>query len=609
MKKKKNLLYFVIAAIFTLALIIFVIGYVFFLNPSPQIQEIGYFNDFIKLIETKQISSVVLSKTKAFFFTTAAKKMFSVTIPNSSYIVDLLINQKIPVKLSDNSILVTNSNYESNISIFLKSITRIISSLMSVIFFFPIFFSMNKGALSSDDEINSNNMISFQDVIGMRREKYELQEVINLINSSSQNDMQCQVPKGVLLSGPPGNGKTYLAKACAGECKGQFLFASASEFIQMYVGVGPARVRKLFNTARSYDGFSIIYIDEIDALGSRDKHSSQSGGASEYQATINQLLVEMDGFDSKEKILVILSTNQPESLDKALIRSGRVDRKISVENPRLFDRELLIEHLLKNTETALDVNSNRIAKAITGFSRADITTLVNEAKLYALRENSKVVNANHFELAKDRMMLGIEKDKSMSSKKELYNTAYHEIGHAFMICKYEKVLSPLYKITILPRGQALGVTIREGKESVSETKEELEANIMVALAGRACEIIFFGNNNLTSGCSSDLNYAKQLAERYVIYGMDESYGVGFINMNRYHSDRQNDIISYQSDALINHLNKRTMEIIKENKALIGHCAEVLYQKETLTGQELKSLIENIEHLPVIFSISQSVSFN
>jgi cell division protease FtsH len=381
-------------------------------------------------------------------------------------------------------------------------------------------FGKSKARLLGEDQVS----VSFADVAGVEEAKEEVSEIVDFLKDPSKfQRLGGKIPKGVLMVGPPGTGKTLLAKAIAGEAKVPFFTISGSDFVEMFVGVGASRVRDMFDQAKK-QAPCIIFIDELDAVG-RHRGAGLGGGHDEREQTLNQMLVEMDGFEGNEGIIVIAATNRPDVLDPALLRPGRFDRQVVVPLPDIRGRELILKVHMRKVPLDDDVKPNVIARGTPGFSGADLANLVNEAALFAARGNNRVVSMEEFEKAKDKIMMGTERRSMVMSEKEKLNTAYHEAGHAldgYLVPDHD----PVHKVTIIPRGRALGVTMylpEEDKYSIS--KEKLESQISSLFGGRLAEEMTLGSEGVTTGASNDIERATEIARNMVTkWGLSERLG-------------------------------------------------------------------------------------
>ncbi len=369
-----------------------------------------------------------------------------------------------------------------------------------------------------------NQKVTFDDVAGIDEAQEELAEIVDFLRDPGKfHRLGGKIPRGVLLTGSPGTGKTLLARAIAGEANVPFFSISGSDFVEMFVGVGASRVRDMFEQGRK-NAPCIIFIDEIDAVG-RQRGAGMGGGNDEREQTLNQMLVEMDGFDGHEGVIIVAATNRPDVLDPALLRPGRFDRQVVVPLPDVKGRDKILSIHLRKVPQAPDVNPNIIARGTPGFSGADLANLVNEAALLAARNNKKVVTMADLENAKDKVMMGAERRSLVMSDQEKELTAYHEAGHA-LVGIHLPPCDPIHKATIIPRGRALGMVMRLPEEDkLSVTREKLHADIAMAMGGRVAEEIIFGHDKVTSGASSDIQYATSMAKNMVTrWGMSEKIG-------------------------------------------------------------------------------------
>lgn len=482
-------------------------------------------------------------------------------------------------------------------------------------------FGRSKAKKGSDDQ----NKITFADVAGIDEAKKELAEVVNFLKSPDlYRAFGAKIPKGVLLVGPPGTGKTLLARAVAGEADVPFLSVSGSDFVEMFVGVGAGRVRDLFKKAKE-SGSSVIFIDEIDAVG-RQRGTGLGGGNDEREQTLNAILVEMDGFEANESVVVIAATNRPDVLDPALVRPGRFDRQITVPAPDLKGRrEILMVHM-KKLPLHADVDPLKIARGTNGFSGADLANLVNEAAIAAASEDietqalseeisaevqavvsPKMVHMRHFEWARERLILGPKRPSMMMDDEEKTLTAYHEAGHCLVAIKSEgNVKKPIHKITIAPRGNALGMVVRfPERDPLSMHKNELEAELAVLMAGRLAEEMVFGLDKITTGASNDIKVATQLARRMVTqWGMSDKLGpmmyeepaehmfLGNSVLQQKHvSDATATIIDEEIRRVLIEAYDRARAILTNNADAFKLLAKTLLEQETLSGRQVQVLLE------------------
>ena len=445
--------------------------------------------------------------------------------------------------------------------------------------------------------------VTFNDVAGIDEAKEELQEVVEFLKHPQKfQQVGGRIPKGVLLVGPPGTGKTLLARAIAGEANVPFFTISGSDFVEMFVGVGASRVRDMFEQAKKHAP-CIVFIDEIDAVG-RHRGAGLGGGNDEREQTLNQLLVEMDGFEANEGVILIAATNRPDVLDPALLRPGRFDRQVVVPNPDVLGRERILQVHMKKVRVGPDVDARVIARGTPGFSGADLANIVNEAALLAARSGKRMVSMIDFEAAKDKVMMGAERRSMVMTEDEKKLTAFHEAGHA-LVGHFSPASDPIHKATIIPRGRALGMVMRlpEG-DRISVSREKLEADIAVAMGGRVAEELIFGHDKVTAGASSDIEQATKIARHMVTHwGMSDklgpiSYGENQQEVFLGHSVTQTKNVSEETaqliDAEIRQLvdtgYEKARSLISDHIDRLDDLANALLEHETLTGDEISAIL-------------------
>ncbi|CAK9439912.1 uncharacterized protein LODBEIA_P40120 [Lodderomyces beijingensis] len=447
-----------------------------------------------------------------------------------------------------------------------------------------------KNVESNDKSVDvSQSTVRFKDVQGVDEARAELEEIVDFLKDPSKfTSLGGKLPKGVLLTGPPGTGKTLLARATAGEAGVPFFFMSGSEFDELYVGVGAKRIRELFSQAREKSP-AIIFIDELDAIGGKRNPKDQAYA----KQTLNQLLVELDGFSQTSGIIIIGATNFPESLDKALTRPGRFDKEVIVDLPDVRGRIDILKHHMENVETAADVDASIIARGTPGLSGADLMNLVNQAAVHASQLSAPAVDMNHFEWAKDKILMGAAKKKMVITEESRINTAYHEAGHAIM-AMFSDGATPLYKATILPRGRALGITFQLPEmDKVDMSKKECFARLDVCMGGKIAEEMINGKENVTSGCSSDLSSATGTARAMVLsFGMSDK--IGPVKLSDDWESWSQEIKNLADNEVRDYLlssEERTRTLLKEKKVELKRLAEGLLEYETLTRDEMDKIVK------------------
>lgn len=444
------------------------------------------------------------------------------------------------------------------------------------------------------DSETTKSKITFDDVAGLDEEKYEMMEIVDFLKNPKRfYEMGARIPRGVLLCGQPGTGKTLIAKAIAGQAKVPFISMSGSEFIEMFAGLGASRVRKLFEKAKKISP-CIIFIDEIDAIGAR--RSSGSGAETENNQTLNQLLVEMDGFDTEETIIVLAATNRPEMLDKALLRPGRFDRRINIAIPDLRGREAILKIHAKEKKFAEDVNLKSIAEDTAGFTGADLANILNEAAIIATINEHKAITNKDIEDAVKKVTVGLEKQSRVVPEKDKRLTAFHEAGHAIVSSMLE-TQKEIKEVSIIPRGVAGGYTMyktNEDKYYISKT--EMEEKLVALLGGRAAEKIAL--NDISTGASNDIEVATEIAKNMIVkYGMSENLGPISINTERdpYElqmlGERFGDAIGAEVKVLLDTAYTRAQSLIINNMDKLNKVAEALLEKEVISAEEFQELIK------------------
>ena len=467
-------------------------------------------------------------------------------------------------------------------------------------------FGKSKARLLGEDQIN----INFNDVAGVEEAKEEVAELVEFLRDPSKfQKLGGKIPRGVLMVGPPGTGKTLLAKAIAGEAKVPFFTISGSDFVEMFVGVGASRVRDMFDQAKKHSP-CIIFIDEIDAVG-RHRGAGLGGGHDEREQTLNQLLVEMDGFEGNEGVIVIAATNRPDVLDPALLRPGRFDRQVVVPLPDVRGRSQILKVHMRKVPAAENVDPMLIARGTPGFSGADLANLVNEAALFAARANKKLVTMAEFERAKDKIMMGAERRSMIMKEKEKKLTAYHEAGHA-IVGRLVPEHDPVYKVSIIPRGRALGVTMFLPEEDkYSYSKQHLESQLSSLFGGRIAEEQIFGSEAVTTGASNDIQRATEIARSMVTqWGLSDRMGPlsyseeeGEVFLGKSYgkqktvSDDTAQAIDSEIRAIIDRNYQRAADLLKENEDKLHLMASALMKYETIDSAQIDAIMEGREPGP------------
>ncbi len=569
-----------------------------FNKPRTTAERLSY-SDFITAVDAGKVNSVVIQGSDIIGKFTDGKEFRSYK-PMDAMLSDKLIEKKITVSAKPEEEKV------SWFSIFISWFPLLF--LVGVWIFFmrqmqggggkAMAFGKSRAKLLTE----AQGRITFEDVAGVDEAKEELEEIIQFLKDPKKfTKLGGRIPKGVLLVGPPGTGKTLLARAVAGEAGVPFFSISGSDFVEMFVGVGASRVRDLFVQGKK-NAPCIIFIDEIDAVG-RHRGAGLGGGHDEREQTLNQLLVEMDGFESNEGVILIAATNRPDVLDPALLRPGRFDRQVVVPQPDVKGREMILKVHTKKTPLAPNVDLAVIARGTPGFSGADLANVVNEAALLAARKDKSVVEMQDIDDAKDKVLMGVERRSMVISEEEKKNTAYHEAGHT-LIAKLIPGTDPVHKVSIIPRGRALGVTMQlPSEDKHSYSKEALLNRIAVLMGGRAAEEIIFGS--LTTGAGNDIERATEIARKMVCeWGMSEKMGpVTFgkkeesiflgrdMSMHKNYSEATAVEIDVEIRRLIEESYGRVKTLLRENVDLLHDISLQLIEKENLSGEEVDRVID------------------
>jgi len=559
------------------------------------------FSEFLKEVDSGRVAQVNIEGNNISGILSNGKN-FKTYAPNDPNLVEKLSNKGVGITATP-----TEDKMPSLLGVLLSWFPMLL--LIGVWIFFmrqmqggkggAMGFGRSKAKLMSD----SKKKVTFPDVAGVEEAKEEVQEVVEFLRDPRKfMRLGGKIPKGVLLVGPPGTGKTLLAKAIAGEADVPFFTISGSDFVEMFVGVGASRVRDMFEQGKK-NAPCIIFVDELDAVG-RSRGAGLGGGNDEREQTLNQILVEMDGFETNEGVVIIAATNRPDVLDPALLRPGRFDRQVVVSLPDIVGRDQILKIHAKKISLGPDVKLKTIAKGTPGFSGADLANLVNESALLAARKNKRIVTMQEFEDAKDKVMMGVERKSMVMTEDDKKLTAYHESGHA-IVALNEKASDPIHKATIIPRGRALGVvwTLPE-RDKYSHSREYLEANISKAMGGRIAEELIFGHKKVTSGAASDIQIATKLAKDMVTrFGMsnelgpltygeneDEVFLGRSITRQQHMSEETANKVDAEIKKIVDAGYKRAKKILTEKIDDMHKLAKALILYETLTGDEIMDLI-------------------
>lgn len=588
-------------ALFFLITLLILFVFLFMFNDNTASTEIPY-SVFLGYLEEGQVDSVEIIENKEIQGTlrnrTGDVSVFTTTIP--------YYDEQLMQILRENNVKVTGA--EKNVSPF-RMFLEFLPWVIGFIFIFYMFRQIqgggNKaftfGKSRAKKYLDTGKRITFDDVAGQSEAKYEVQEIVDFLkNPGKFAKIGAKIPKGVLLIGMPGTGKTLLAKAIAGEAGVAFFHMSGSDFVEMFVGVGASRVRDLFEQGRK-NAPCIIFIDELDAVG-RTRGAGYGGGHDEREQTLNQMLVEMDGFDTKEGVIILAATNRPDVLDPALLRPGRFDRQVVVDMPDLNEREEILKIHAQKITLNKNVDLRRVSRSTPGTSGADLANLVNEAALFAARRNSGTVNHDDFEEARDKLLLGVARRSKVITAEDKKMTAYHEAGHALMHY-YCKNADPLHKVTVIPHGRALGLALSlPEKDSYSKSKGWLLDRIKIAMGGYVAERMIY--TETSTGTKNDIEQATEIARRMVTeWGMADE--LGFISFGQEeepifigkeiarHKDYSEETAGKIDAAIRGILEScmvETQQILDDNRDQLVTVAETLFEKETLDDREIRELI-------------------
>ncbi|MBR1399280.1 MAG: ATP-dependent zinc metalloprotease FtsH [Alphaproteobacteria bacterium] len=562
------------------------------------------FSEFMNEVENNRVASVSISGSEIVGETKDGRK-FATYAPQSPSMVDTLLAKNVKVDARP------EANSENSFMAVLLSWLPMIVLIGIWIFFLRQASSGNNKAMSFGKSrarlIENTKKVTFADVAGADESKQELEEIIDFLKDPQKfQRLGGKIPKGVLMVGPPGTGKTLLAKAVAGEANVPFFSISGSDFVEMFVGVGASRVRDMFAQAKK-NAPCLLFIDEIDAVG-RHRGAGLGGGNDEREQTLNQLLVEMDGFDANENVILIAATNRPDVLDPALLRPGRFDRQVTVSNPDVKGREAILKVHVRKVPLAKDVDLSVVARGTPGFSGADLANLVNEAALLAARRNKRKVTAEDFDNAKDKVLMGNERKSMAMDEQEKKLTAYHEAGHA--ICSLHVAeTDPIHKATIIPRGRALGMVQQlPEKDQYSYTRAKMLSRLVICMGGRVSEELKFGYDKVTSGASSDIAAATNLARSMVTeWGMSDLLGPVLyaenssevflgraVTQNKNMSEDTARLVDAEIKRLVTEAHDEAERILKKYDKDLETLAQALMEYETLTGDEIKDILSGKE---------------
>ncbi|GAB3128091.1 ATP-dependent zinc metalloprotease FtsH [Novispirillum itersonii] len=596
MNFSKNLLLWVIIAVLLVAL------FNLFQTSTPRTNASSLaFSEFMEHVDRNDISSVTIQGDRV-TGQMQTGQTFSVYVPEGANIVS---------SLRDHNVRINAMPRDDESPTFWGILISWFPMLLLIgvwIFFMRQMQGGSRGAMGFGKSkarllTEKSGRVTFEDVAGIDEAKQELEEVVEFLRDPQKfQRLGGKIPKGVLLVGPPGTGKTLLARAIAGEANVPFFTISGSDFVEMFVGVGASRVRDMFDQGKK-NAPCIIFIDEIDAVG-RHRGAGLGGGNDEREQTLNQLLVEMDGFEANEGVILVAATNRPDVLDPALLRPGRFDRQVVVPNPDVGGREKILKVHTRKTPLGPDVDVRVIARGTPGFSGADLSNLVNEAALLAARKGKRVVSQSDFEEAKDKVLMGAERRSMVMTEDEKKLTAYHEGGHA-LVTLHSPDYDPIHKATIVPRGRALGlVQSLPERDRYSANRAYLESFLAIAMAGRIAEEVVFGADKVTSGAAQDIKMATDRARRMVTeWGMSESLGpiaygepegevfLGHsVTTHKNISEQTAREVDLEIRRLVEKGYKRAYDIITENRDQLERIAQALLEYETLSGKELRAVM-------------------
>ena len=592
-KKNNDIVIYILAVLITIALVAAVLFSYFYTENKNKETEVAY-TDLLKQIDNKEIEEIEMtaksSTAKVKYKGKEDKKdLKTVSIPDTEAFTEL-IQDKVA---HGNEIKLI----QKQINVLVKMSSTFIQFIPTLIILAMLLMLLKMQGFGGEKKIydgqENDTNVRFKDVAGLDEEKNELVEIVDFLkNPKKYQDMGAKVPKGILLCGKPGTGKTLIAKAVAGEAGVPFISMSGSEFIEMFAGLGASRVRKLFEKAKKISP-CIIFIDEIDAIGAR--RTSNSGAETENNQTLNQLLVEMDGFETETSVIVLAATNRPEMLDTALLRPGRFDRQIMIATPDVKGREEILKIHAENKKFAEDINLKSIAEDTAGFTGAELANILNEAAIIATVRNHKAINQDDIEEAIKKVTVGLQKTSRVISEKDKRLTAYHEAGHA-IVSKFLETSDDVKEISIVPRGVAGGYTMyKTDEDKFYISKTEMEERLVSLLGGRAGEKIAL--DDISTGASNDLEVATKIARDMVtVYGMSDKVGpISLKTDNAYElqifGENIEDVVGKEIKMLIDNAYKRAQEILKKNRQILDAVAEVLMIQETISQEEFEEFFK------------------
>ncbi|MBX9586691.1 MAG: ATP-dependent zinc metalloprotease FtsH [Gammaproteobacteria bacterium] len=582
------------------------------MNPPHTANDKIAYSQFLNAVNKGQVTKVTITDDRSINGTYTDHKTFNTYMP-------VIEDQTLLTELVKKGVEV-NGKAPAERGLFMQLFVSLFPTVLLILFLVyimrqmqggggkggPMAFGRSRARMLTEDQVK----VTFADVAGVEEAKDEVKELVEFLKDPGKfQKLGGKIPCGVLLVGSPGTGKTLLAKAVAGEAGVPFFTISGSDFVEMFVGVGASRVRDMFDQAKKHAP-CIIFIDEIDAVG-RHRGAGLGGGHDEREQTLNQLLVEMDGFEGKEGVIVIAATNRPDVLDPALLRPGRFDRQVVVSLPDIRGREQILKVHMRKVPLSDDANATQIARGTPGFSGADLANLVNEAALFAARSNKRKVGQQEFELAKDKIMMGAERRSMVMNDEEKKLTAYHEAGHAIVGILVEQH-DPVYKVTIIPRGRALGVTMfLPEQDRYSYSKQRLESQIAGLFGGRIAEGLIFGEKNITTGASNDIEKATEIARSMVTkWGLSDNLGPltygeeeGAVFLGREMSRHKNvsDTTAHAIDSEIRIIIDRNYQlaekILNENVDKLHMMADALIKFETIGEQQIQDIMAGREARP------------